>query len=117
MLGTVKEKYTELMINKVKHIPSLNYPIVIHYKVFVGSNTKSDVMNWVSVIDKFFQDVLVKQGIIPDDNYTVIPKIVSEFGGIDKKNPRIEITIEETKERENTETKTNTEKPTLNLFS
>lgn len=106
-----------MMIDKVKHIPPLNYPIVLHYKVFVGSNTKSDVMNWVSVIDKFFQDVLVKHGIIPDDNYTIIPKIVSEFGGVDKKNPRIEITIEELEEIKNTETKINTEKPTLNLFS
>lgn len=40
-------------------------------------------------------DVLVKSGLLPDDNYLVVPEVHAIFGGIDKENPRTEVTIEE----------------------
>lgn len=94
MLGAVKIAYSELMKEKVKDLPKFTEPIKINYKVYVGSVHKSDVMNWVAVVDKFFQDVLVQEGKLIDDNYEYVPLISAEFGSIDKTNPRIEITIE-----------------------
>ena len=70
------------------------YTITSPIHITIGSNHKTDVMNWVSVVDKFFQDVLVKANKLPDDNYKYVPEIISKFGGIDKQNPRMEIVIE-----------------------
>lgn len=95
VLHVAKEEYSLLMKPKVQHLPTFTNPIHIHYKVFVSSAVKSDVMNWVAVIDKFFQDVLVREHKLLDDNYTYVPKVTCEFGGIDRKSPRLEIEIEE----------------------
>lgn len=77
----------------VQNLPTFTNPIHIYYKVFTGSAVKSDVMNWVAVIDKFFQDVLVREGKLIDDNYVYVPEINCKFGEVDKHNPRMEITI------------------------
>lgn len=39
-------------------------------------------------------DMLVKAGVLQDDNYFVVPKVVLIFGGVDKENPRAEVEIE-----------------------
>ena len=38
-------------------------------------------------------DLLQEAGIIENDNWNVIPKLILEYGGKDKNNPRCEITI------------------------
>lgn len=91
--NALKKEYTETLLPLVQNLPSFN-KIKITYSLFIGSNHKTDVMNWVSVVDKFFQDVLVKVNKLPDDNYKYVPEIISKFGGIDKQNPRMEIVIE-----------------------
>ena len=91
--NNIKEQYTNTLLPLVQNLPSFN-KIKITYSLYIGSNHKTDVMNWVSVVDKFFQDVLVKANKLPDDNYKYVPEIISKFGGIDKQNPRIEIVIE-----------------------
>lgn len=94
-LHDAKDAYHLFMKSLVQHLPAFTNPIHIHYKLYVASNVKSDVMNWVAVIDKFFQDVLVREKKLTDDNYLYVPKITCEFGGICKANPRLEITITE----------------------
>jgi hypothetical protein len=39
-------------------------------------------------------DLLVDAGIIDDDNWYVVPEVRFKFGGVDRLNPRAEITIE-----------------------
>ena len=90
----LKERYSEIMLPKVSELPSFN-KVHISYTLYTGSSHKSDLMNWVSVVDKFFQDVLVKAGKLPDDNFEYVPTINATFKGIDKANPRLEITITE----------------------
>lgn len=36
-------------------------------------------------------DTLVEAGFMADDNYNVVSKLVLEFGGLDRENPRVEI--------------------------
>lgn len=36
-------------------------------------------------------DLLVDAGILLDDNYEVVPKLILEYGGQDKENPRCEV--------------------------
>lgn len=95
VLNASKVAYGLLMQPQVQQLPVFTKPVHIHYKLFVGTARKTDIMNWVAVIDKFFQDVLVNEGKLLDDNYDYVPYITCSFGGIDKNNPRMEITIED----------------------
>lgn len=65
---------------QIKDIELIFYP---------ESKRKSDLTNKAESI----MDLLVDAGIIEDDNWFVIPKVVLIFGGVDKNNPRCEITI------------------------
>ena len=77
-------------------IPDVRYKeIKIEYKVFFKTKRVTDVANVCSVVDKFFSDTLVSSGVVEDDNYLFLKKVVYEFGGIDKDNPRVEATITE----------------------
>jgi hypothetical protein len=83
-----KEMITELDIEEVY----LDKVYVI-YKLYNGNKRLSDLLNWVSVIDKFFMDALVELSIIPEDNYTVVPVVLSLYGGYDKDKERMEVTL------------------------
>lgn len=92
-LNKVKQLYTDIMLKELESLPVFN-KVRLTYTVYTGSSHKSDVMNWTSVVDKFFQDTMVKAGKLTDDNYQYVPEVISKFGGIDKINPRVEILIE-----------------------
>lgn len=59
------------------------------------SNSSCDLMNVVSVIDKFLNDALQDYGIIVNDNIKFYKHMVAGVKEIDKVNPRIEIIVEE----------------------
>lgn len=82
------------MTIEINSLPSLS-KIEIHYKLFPRTKRLCDVNNVCSAVDKFFSDALVELGKLQDDNYLFLPRVVSEFGGVDKDNPRVEITIKE----------------------
>lgn len=91
-LHAAKLNYEKHMQGIVGKLPKLK-SIELHYKLFKGSHHELDVSNICSVVDKFFSDVLVKTKTIPDDNHKVISKVTYEYGGYDKENPRVEVTI------------------------
>lgn len=93
VLNKVKQLYTDIMLKEIEPLPVFD-KVRLTYTVYTGSSHKSDVMNWTSVVDKFFQDTMVKAGKLTDDNYQYVPEVISRFGGIDKNNPRVEILIE-----------------------
>jgi hypothetical protein len=72
-------------------------PYRFTYTVFPATMRKFDVGNVCSIIDKFTADALQGCGFIADDNYKNIPEVVYRFGGIEKLNPRCELTIERLK--------------------
>lgn len=43
--------------------------VQIEYYIEKCDNRKFDIMNVISIVDKFFLDALVEFGCIPDDNY------------------------------------------------
>ena len=71
--------------------------IHVIYKLFLGTKRKADLGNILPIVQKYFEDAFVELGYIEDDNYSYIPKVSYEFGGVDKNNERVEITIEEIK--------------------
>ncbi len=50
-------------------------------------------MNVIAVIDKFFQDALTESLCITSDDTDTVVKVICEYGGVDRDNPRIEAII------------------------
>lgn len=68
-------------------------PIIIHYSFFV-KNKLHDRMNIASAFIKSFEDALQKCNVIKNDGWDDVLTPTLEFA-IDKKEPRVEIIIEE----------------------
>lgn len=92
-LNLAKQNYSKLMSYEVNKLPKFE-TLTLKYILYLSSKRKVDLMNICSVVDKFFCDVLQKEGIIEDDNCYVLSETTYSFGGIDKKNPRVEIFLE-----------------------
>ena len=88
-LYTIFEKDCE------KHLPKLPKPIDYHInlscKFYVCDARKRDIANFIEAI----QDILVKYGILSDDNYNIVASLNNCSMKIDRINPRVEIEIEE----------------------
>ena len=68
-------------------------PVMIHYDYYAPDKRKVDLMNVVSVVDKFFQDTMVVKGCIEADDVSIVKRVKATYRGIDRDNPRIEATI------------------------
>ena len=91
--NNLKVKFGETIHEQFTNVPSVNRIIKIHYKLYVKDKCRRDLRNFTSVISKFFEDCLTKEGVIPDDNVNVIGLCIDEYCGIDKGNPRIEADV------------------------
>lgn len=71
--------------------------IEIEYQITACDNRKFDMMNVISIIDKYFQDVMVELNIIKDDNYLYVKKVTVLPVIKDKKLPEniCKITVKE----------------------
>lgn len=58
----------------------------VHYTLYLPNKLKRDVANVCSIIDKNFCDVLVSEGIVPEDNYYHLQEITYKLGGYDHKS-------------------------------
>ena len=96
-LNAAKKLYKESILNQVKLLPCMS-KIRLHFTVYPKDKRLFDLGNLVSIQRKFFEDVLTSEGIITDDNYTIVLGASDSFGEIDKLNPRVEILITEIKE-------------------
>ena len=86
LLGTTKKFYFKEIKEILKNtfIPQLN-KVEIIYELFLKSKRELDISNVLSIVDKYFCDSIVELGVIPDDNYKIIPKVTYKFGGIGDK--------------------------------
>lgn len=96
-LNTAKKLYKESILNQVKLLPQMS-KIKLHFTIYPKDKKLFDLGNLVSIQRKFFEDVLTSEGIITDDNYTIVLGASDSFGEIDKLNARCEITIIEIRE-------------------
>ena len=92
--SALKKNFHKLMVPKLKHLPKMD-KISLHYQVFPKTRGRLDTMNVGSIVDKFFSDVLVEAGVIPDDDYTHVVFNSFEIGPVCKDNPRVVVTITE----------------------
>jgi hypothetical protein len=76
--------------------------IRLRYELNPKGGHRLDMMNVGSIIDKFFSDALVENGIIPDDDYKHLDKATFSFGRICPEDPHVLVTIIETEPRKET---------------
>lgn len=76
--------------NKIKknvcsYLDRFNFPkfkkVHINYTLYFKDKRKRDLMNFVSVVDKFVLDHLVNIECLEDDNYKVVSSYTVAFGG------------------------------------
>ena len=91
----VKKEYHEIVYNQLRGLKQpFQKRIGVKYKLFYKRGD-CDLMNVVSVLDKFLLDALVQAGIIKDDNVNKYISCHAEVGGKDSENPRLVCIIEE----------------------
>lgn len=90
----VKKYYHQLVFSFLKRDDKLKGKIKTHYKLYY-KNSQSDLMNVVSVIDKYVLDALQEAKVLENDNVLKYRECISEVIGQDKNNPRLEVIIEE----------------------
>lgn len=91
-LSKAKVNFHEIVAPRVKDLPQYD-SVTLVYTLFTGTEQLCDTANICSIVDKFFSDVLVKCGKIEDDNRKIVLGTVSQWGGVDRFDPRVEVTI------------------------
>lgn len=92
VLNKAKVVFAEMIAPVLASIPRMN-TTKLHFKLFFGSNRDVDTANVCSIVEKFFCDAMVSHGILEDDNRHFLIGSTSDFGGVDTKNPRVEVTF------------------------
>lgn len=92
-LNKLKITFKEEMFEQIKQLPPIPTPVEITYTVYPPTARLFDISNVCSVIDKFLCDAITELGKWEDDNYTCVPRVIYEFGSIDKNFPRCEVSF------------------------
>jgi hypothetical protein len=95
--NSLKQKYSELpeVREQVSKLPQIRNKVYLQYTIYGKDARKFDIPNVYTVVDKFIVDVLVKRGILLEDDYRYYPVGMWRWGGIDRDNPRADIVIRE----------------------
>ena len=89
-----KKKFKSLIHDQLIKFDPIEGQLRFKY-IYFARRKDSDLSNVCAVIIKFFEDSLVEYGLIPDDNVQIVVSIKQEFGGMDRKKPRVECEIEQ----------------------
>jgi len=87
----IKRKFKADIIDKLNF--KFKGKIKIEYFYFAPDKRTRDLMNVISVIDKFFQDAMVENGCIDSDDLSTVIEVNSCFMGIDSLSPRLDVLI------------------------
>lgn len=87
-----KVMFAEMVAPLLSGIPRQER-VHLHYELFVGSGHRCDLMNVIAIVDKYFSDALSHSKAIDDDHVGIIVSTSAAFGGVDRTNPRVSVTI------------------------
>lgn len=91
----VKKHYHEVVFRQLRETrTAFENNIRVKYQLYYKRGD-CDLMNVVSILDKFLLDALVMAKVIKDDNVKKYVECHAEVGGQDKENPRLVCIIEE----------------------
>tara|TARA_B110000908_G_C10266913_1_gene465083 strand:+ start:402 stop:806 length:405 start_codon:yes stop_codon:yes gene_type:complete len=91
----LKKLFKIQTIEAMRQLKPMKPPYQVTYLIYYENRRRFDIDNIGAVVGKFTHDALIEAGVIEDDCYTYISRIIYEFGGIDSKNPRCDVIIEE----------------------
>ena len=87
------EAYTKYEREAKKYMPRfdkpIDYPVILKCNYYMETRRKCDLVNLLQATS----DILVKYGVLEDDNYTIITSYDGSSVDYDKENPRVEINI------------------------
>ena len=92
ILNKAKKHYHSLVADKLKEFEPIAGKYIVTY-VYYYKNKASDASNVVSGIEKALLDSLQEIGLVTNDNVQYHIGSRWDIGGLDKDNPRMEITI------------------------
>lgn len=88
------QKYEKACKKHMPKIDTINFPVNIKYIFYKGTHRKCDLTGLIQAID----DIMVKYGIIADDNFSIVVGHDGSRVMYDKAFPRTEVVIEEIKD-------------------
>lgn len=89
---STKVLFAKLVKPLVQHIPRQEM-VHLHYVLWAPTEARRDLMNVIAVVDKYFSDVLSDSDALDDDSTKFIVSTSTAYGGVDKNNPRVSVTI------------------------
>lgn len=91
--NNAKKKFKKLISEQIDKFEPIEGKVKIRYTYYAKHNNSPDLDNFVGTVKKFFQDAIVENGLLPDDNVNYIVANSERYGGVDKENPRVEAEI------------------------
>jgi Holliday junction resolvase RusA-like endonuclease len=88
-----KKEYCNVMSDQLNSVDPAMGKMHLHYDFYAAMNNGPDLDNFVGAAKKFFQDAMVFHGFIEDDNVNFIGSNSERYCGVDRKNPRIDVTV------------------------
>ena len=89
------KQYVQYEADALKQLHKPSEPVTCacnaQYRYYMPNARKCDLVNLIQATN----DLLVKGGVIEDDNYTIVASHDGSGVEVDKENPRVEITITE----------------------
>lgn len=70
---------------------TLTTPIEVTITLYAPDKRERDLGNFCSMAQKFVDDAVVEYGLLPDDSVKYIKRVVYAWGGVDREDPRFEI--------------------------
>lgn len=92
VLSKAKNVFHDIVKPKLRHLPKFER-VCLTYTLFTRTEQLCDIANICCIVDKFFSDTLVSCGVIEDDNRKIVFSVVHNWGGVDKLDPRVEVSI------------------------
>ena len=69
----------------------LRTPIEVRITLYAPDKRERDLGNFCAMAQKFVDDAVVEYGLLTDDSVKYIKRVVYEWGGLDRCDPRFEI--------------------------
>jgi hypothetical protein len=100
LLNKQKANFRDEVKSLLAPLPRME-AVWLHYTIYKPRNVRLDTMNVGSIVDKYFSDVLVEEGKIPDDNHEHVVFNSFSFGGLARMDGHAIVQIIELKRKDN----------------
>ncbi len=94
-LNNSKVEYGKTVEDIVKDLEEIRVPVKIDFKFFFTNKRRRDIDNFLFPISKYLCDILVRKGIMEEDNMLYYPEISASYGGIATTTNYAQVTITE----------------------